>query len=80
MTTFIAQAQESLWPAILNTIDNNGIWIFVGFCVLAGTAKHLVSLVLKHNERIAMINAGMNPDAEDGEYPRSHSPDSRRAG
>ena len=62
MNLLLAQAQESIWPAILRTVDNNGLWIFIGFCVLAGTAKHLVGLVLKHNERIAMIQAGMKPE------------------
>lgn len=81
MTVLIAQAEETLWPAILRTIDHNGIWIFVGFCVLAGTAKHLVSLVLRHNERIAMINAGLDPDAKTRKYPREFKdPSDRRAG
>ena len=66
MHALLAQALEparnSIWPAIIQAIDNNGFWIFVGVCVLAGTAKHLVGQVLRHNERISMIQAGINPD------------------
>lgn len=79
MPTLIAQAQESIMPALLQTIDNNGVWIFVGFCVLAGTAKHLVGRILRHNERLAMISAGMNPDADSNED-RSLRLTTRRAG
>ena len=75
MNFLLAQAvpDQSFWSAVLQTVDNNGIWIFVGFCVLAGTAKHLVSLVLKHNERIAMIQAGIKPDDDETTYPRRAS-------
>ena len=70
---FAQDIQESLWTAILRTVDHNGVWIFVGFCVLAGTAKHLVHRVLKHNERIAMIQAGMHPDDSENDYPKRHA-------
>lgn len=76
MTILLAQAaaaQDSIWPAILRTIDNNGLWIFIGFCVLAGTAKHLVQRILEHQERLAMIQAGMRPDDEDQKFPKRHA-------
>lgn len=25
-------AQESFWPTVLQTVDNNGLWIFLGVC------------------------------------------------
>ena len=62
MEPFILQAD--FWSAAVRAVEHNGLWIFIGFCVLAGTAKHLVGRILEHNERIAMIRAGMNPDNE----------------
>ena len=70
---FAQEIQEPVWNAILRAVDHNGIWIFVGFCVLAGTAKHLVHRILQHNERIAMIQAGMHPDEDKPEYPKRHA-------
>ena len=58
----LAQSETNLWEAIARGVEANGLWIFVGFCVLAGTAKHVVQRILEHNERIEMIRAGMNPD------------------
>ena len=79
MLPLLAQEANSptFWDGVLRTIDHNGIWIFVGFCVLAGTAKHLVSLILQHNERLAMIKAGINPD--DPGQPRIYD-DKKHAG
>ena len=58
----LAQAQESIWPSVIQALSNNGLWVFIAVCVLAGTAKHIVGMVLRHRERIAMIEAGMTPD------------------
>lgn len=55
-------ADTNFWEAAARGVEANGLWIFVGFCVLAGTAKHIVQRILDHNERIEMIRAGINPD------------------
>lgn len=62
MNLLLAQAQSNFWDAAARCIEANGLWIFVGFCVLAGTAKHVVHRILQHNERMEMIRAGINPD------------------
>lgn len=79
MTQLIAQA-ESFWPSLIHAAANNGFWIFLGVCVLAGTAKHLVQLVLKHNERLAMIKAGMQPEQDKPVYPRGYADPDKRVG
>ena len=61
----LAQAQESVWPDVVRALSTNGLWVFIGMCVLAGTAKHIIGLVLQHRERMAMIEAGLQPDQND---------------
>ena len=57
-------AQDSLWPNVIQALANNGFWVFLGICVLSGVTKHIVDSILKHRERLAMIEAGMQPDNE----------------
>ncbi len=63
MPLLFAQA-DSIWPNVIQALSNNGFWVFVGICVIAGTAKNIVSAVLKHRERLAMIEAGMRPPGD----------------
>ena len=71
MLPLLAQATESsIAMSIIQALANNGLWVFLGICVLAGTAKHIVQLVLRHQERIAMIEAGMEPDQAPTVYPK----------
>ena len=62
-------AQDSIWPNVIQALANNGFWVFLAVCVLAGVAKHIVDSILKHRERIAMIEAGMQPDREPPVFP-----------
>ena len=65
MYALIAQGpQESIGPHVIQALSNNGFWVFIAVCVLAGTAKHLVERVLQHRERMAMVEAGMHPEKE----------------
>ncbi len=68
MPVIFAQA-DSIWPNVIQALSNNGFWVFVGICVIAGTAKNIVTAVLKHRERLAMIEAGMSPpsDTQEGD-------------
>ena len=51
----------------LKTIASNHTFLFflvvVGIPVIAMTFKELVKLLIKHRERMAMIEHGMDPDA-----------------
>ncbi|MCR9293003.1 MAG: hypothetical protein NXI32_09820 [bacterium] len=71
----LAQSAESvsIWPSVVSGLSNNGFWVFVGVCVVAATAKNIVMAILKHRERLAMIESGMRPGADSeaetkGEY------------
>ena len=61
MFSLFAQ-QNSTWQMIIQALSMNGLWVFLAVIILAGTAKHIVEMVLKHRERIAMIESGMHPD------------------
>ncbi len=61
MTQLLLAQTHQIWLNVIQALSNNGFWVFAGFCVLAGTAKHLVGVILKHEERMAMIKAGMQP-------------------
>ncbi len=66
MLLILAQAQEStFWAKVIHALSINGLWIFLAICVLAGMANHIVHAVLRHRERLAMIEAGMQPDKVD---------------
>lgn len=67
----LAQASESIWPSVIQALSNNGFWVFIGTCVLAGTAKHIVGMVLRHRERMAMIDAGLTPGTDDSADPQA---------
>ena len=60
-------AQESVGHMVVDALRSNSFWVFLAICVLAGTAKHIVGMILKHRERLAMIDAGMRPDAADAD-------------
>lgn len=60
----LAQADQSMGINIIQALAHNGLWVFCGICVLAGTLKHIAGMVLKHRERIAMIDAGLTPEED----------------
>ena len=68
MTALLAQG-ESIWPSVIQALSNNGFWVFVAVCVIAATAKQLVERVLEHRERIATLEAGLQPPEKDVTYP-----------
>ena len=71
---------EPFWQTVIQALSNNGLWVFLAVCVLAGTAKHIVQVVLRHKERIAMIDAGIQPERENAVYPVGFADsDSKRA-
>lgn len=72
-------AQESIWPNVIQALANNGFWVFLAVCVLAGTMKHIVDSILKHRERISLIEAGIQPGQELPVYPCDNSEPPRRS-
>lgn len=54
-----AGAMTQSWFSALTQIN---LWGFVAVCVICGAATDIVRRVLQHRERIAMIQAGMNPN------------------
>ncbi len=62
MIPLIAQAENSIWHNVIQALSMNGIWVFIAICVLAGTTKHIIKMILIHRERIAMIESGITPD------------------
>ena len=72
MLAFIAEAaQSSIWPTVIDALASNGLWVFLGVCVVASTVKNAIRSVLKHRERIAMIEAGMEPDQAESAFAQS---------
>jgi hypothetical protein len=47
---------------IIEALSRNSMWVFIAICVLAGCAVDITKRILKHKERIAMIQAGQMPD------------------
>ena len=66
---FLAQTtpvvQESIAHEIIRALANNGFWLFLRV-VLAGILKHIASEFMKHRERVAMIDSGINPNSTTG--------------
>ncbi|MEM7559427.1 MAG: hypothetical protein AAF394_09905 [Planctomycetota bacterium] len=66
---FLAQTapavQESIAYEIVRALANNGFWVFLSVVVLAGVLKHVASEFMKHRERVAMIESGINPNSAD---------------
>lgn len=54
-----AQETASSWFSIFSQINLWGVFAIVAIC---GAATDIVRRVLQHRERIAMIQAGMNPN------------------
>ena len=69
MIPLVAQAQQSIWPSVIQALSSNGLWVFVAICVLAGTVKQVVQMILTHRERITMIEAGICPDKDKNDGP-----------
>lgn len=49
---------------LISAMSNNGLWVFLSVCVLAGVGKHISAQFLRHRERLMMIENGMHPDAK----------------
>ncbi|MGH7136518.1 MAG: hypothetical protein ACREHD_12315 [Pirellulales bacterium] len=49
--------------SILSVFEGLGLWGVLGIMIVAGAATDIAKRVMRHKERIAMIQAGMNPDA-----------------
>lgn len=54
-----AQEGVSSWLTIVNRMNP---WSIAALAVICMTAAEIVRRVLRHRERIAMIQAGMNPN------------------
>lgn len=54
-----AQEGGGSWLSALSQIN---LWGFVAICVICTAATDITRRVLRHRERIAMIQAGMNPN------------------
>lgn len=78
MTTLLAQG-PSFWPSVVQALSNNGLWVFIAVCVMSATAKQLVERVLEHRERMATLEAGMQPPEKDATYPVGYT-DKKRSG
>lgn len=58
-----AQVSPDVGTKIIEALSDNGLWVMIAICVLAGTSVDIVKRVLRHRERVAMIQAGMHPDS-----------------
>jgi hypothetical protein len=61
----IAASADTTTDRIIEALSRNGLWVFVAICVLAGAAVDVTKRILKHKERIAMIQAGHMPDRKE---------------
>ena len=52
-----------LADSILSVFEGLGLWGVVGIMIVAGAATDIAKRHMRHKERLAMIQAGMNPDA-----------------
>ena len=76
----IAQAASGIdWGRV---IAPNGLWIFLIICGGGGIASGIVATILhhrkevmQHNERMAMIDAGMHPDRPQDAAETEDNPD-----
>lgn len=66
----LAQTND-LWEDVVRGMAGNGLWLFLSVLFLLWTLESVAKRFMKHRERIAMIEAGMNPaelDTLDGEH------------
>jgi hypothetical protein len=48
---------------MLQSITNLGVWLVPVVAIVVWGVIELVKMILSHQERLAMIERGMNPDA-----------------
>jgi hypothetical protein len=63
----LAQATDSgsTSARIIDAVGHNGLWVMIIVCVIAGAGVDITKRILRHKERIAMIQAGLPPDSAD---------------
>lgn len=67
---YVLAQNSALWEDVVRGMAGNGLWLFLSVLFLLWTLESVAKRFMKHRERIAMIDAGMNPadlDAVDGE-------------
>lgn len=56
-----AQA-DTLWPDVVRAMAGNGFWLFLSVLFLLWTVEGVVNRYFRHRERMALIEAGSDPD------------------
>jgi len=57
-----AESADTTSTRIIEALSRNGLWVLMAICVLAAAATEITKRILRHRERIAMIQAGHLPD------------------
>jgi hypothetical protein len=62
MYLFGAVGENPLWGQVVDFFGRNPWVAIIAIGVIAGTMTDITRRILRHRERIAMIQAGMHPD------------------
>jgi len=59
---FLAQQAQPLWEEVIKGLAGNGLWLFLSVVFLLWSIETLSREFMRHRERMAMIETGLDPD------------------